>query len=54
MGNVLETGGPQSDATDEEDLVYLCVQNSSIFNDGYLSEVYESLPEFDGTDLPEV
>ena len=53
MGNVLQTVGQRTDLSDEEDLQYLCLQNSSIFNDSYVSEIFENLPEFDGTILPD-
>jgi hypothetical protein len=54
MGNVLDVVKSKSDNSDEEDLEYLCTQNSAIFNDGYLGEIFESLPEFDGTEIPDV
>lgn len=54
MGNVLDVVKGRSDNSDEEDLEYLCTQNSAIFNDGYLSEIFERLPEFDGTSMSEV
>lgn len=54
MGNVLDVVKSTSDKEDEEDLEFLAIQNSAIFNDGYLGEIFESLPEFDGTQIADV
>jgi hypothetical protein len=51
MGNVLDHPKSSSD-TLTEDLKWLAVQNSSLFNDSYVAEVYDTLPEFAGTELP--
>jgi len=52
MGNVLD--GPKSSGDiHTEDLKWLSVQNDAIFNDAYVAEVFENLPIFEGTQLPE-
>jgi hypothetical protein len=48
MGNVLES---TAECNSAEDFEWLNIQNSAIFNESYLSEVYETLPLFEGTDL---
>ena len=53
MGNVLDVVKEEGDAN-EEDIQYLSTQNSAIFNEGYLEEIFDSLPEFEGTLIPEV
>ena len=54
MGNVLDVVKSKTDNSDEEDLEYMCTQNSAIFNDGFLGEIFESLPEFEGTVIADV
>jgi hypothetical protein len=50
MGNVLTCDDTTKALNDyQEDLKWLSVQNDAIFNDSYLAEVYENLPEFEGT-----
>ena len=51
MGNVLDLES-KKDGYYEEDLEFLSVQNSAIFNEGFLGEIYDSLPEFEETSLP--
>ena len=51
MGNVLEHPKSAGD-TLLDDLKWLDVKNSSLFNDSYVAEVFDSLPEFSGTELP--
>ena len=45
MGNVLEIG------SNDEDLKWLNLPNSTVFNDAYITSVYENLPKFNGTDI---
>ena len=49
MGNVLDI--PKTGDAHAEDVEFLNKPNSTIFNDAYVSAVYESLPKFDGTEL---
>jgi hypothetical protein len=37
-----------------DDFSCLEIQNSAIFNDTYVAEIFEQLPEFEGTELEEV
>jgi hypothetical protein len=53
MGNVLDVAKGAGD-TYTEDLKWLGIQNSAIFNDAYVSEIYQSLPVFEGTEIVEV
>ena len=53
MGNVLDVAKGAGD-TYTEDLKWLGIQNSAIFNDAYVSEIYQSLPAFEGTEIVEV
>jgi hypothetical protein len=54
MGNVLTCDDTTKALNDyQEDLKWLSVQNDAIFNDSYLAEVFDNLPEFEGTKLPE-
>lgn len=53
MGNVLTCEDTTKALNDyQEDLKWLSVQNDAIFNDSYLAEVFDNLPEFEGTLLP--
>eukprot|EP01041_Mallomonas_annulata_P001367 gene1367-2639_t len=47
MGNVLDV----TVAAGDEDIKWLNVPNSNIFNDSYINGEYENLPKFDGTDV---
>lgn len=53
MGNVLTMDTAKSSSDYQDDLKWLSVQNDAIFNDSYLAEVFESLPQFEGTIIPE-
>jgi hypothetical protein len=46
MGNVLET------ESNDEDIKWLNLPNSTVFNDTYVGSVYENLPKFSGTEIP--
>ena len=37
-----------------DDFSCLEIQNSAIFNDTYVAEIFEQLPEYEGTELGEV
>jgi hypothetical protein len=52
MGNVLALESTKSSSDYQDDLKWLSVQNDAIFNDAYIAEVFENLPEFEGTTLP--
>ncbi|CAM9132118.1 unnamed protein product, partial [Ectocarpus sp. 12 AP-2014] len=54
MGNVLEHAGSVAiDDADvvEEDLKWLSVKGSMLFNDDFLEEEYTSLPPYEGTEM---
>jgi hypothetical protein len=50
MGNVLDTpcGIEDSSISDSD---WLNVQNSTFFNESYLSDMYDQLPLFEGTEI---
>jgi hypothetical protein len=52
MGNVLTFDTTKTSNDYQDDLKWLSVQNDAIFNDAYIAEIYENLPEFEGTSLP--
>ena len=54
MGNAILGEKENADNCQSEDLEWLNIQNSAIFNDAYVSSVYEKLPAFEGTALPNV
>ena len=54
MGNAAIQGEKDADSCLNEDLEWLNIQNSAIFNDSYVASVYEKLPAFEGTALSNV
>ena len=51
MGNVIDSGVGDGQS---DDVKWMNTPNSTIFNDSYISSIYENLPKFDGTEIPEV
>ena len=55
MGNVINFPTEKDISTiDTKDHEYLDLSSSSIFNDEYVSNIYRSLPNFDGVDSDEL
>jgi len=51
MGNVLDT--PRTGDVHSEDIDFLSKPSSTLFNDAYVNSVYENLPKFGGTNIPQ-
>lgn len=51
MGNTASGDDDGKDTSGLDDLSCLEIQNSAIFNDAYASELYASLPEYEGTEI---
>jgi hypothetical protein len=55
MGNIVGSKeNAAKDAAGLDDFSCLEIQNSAVFNDAFVAEVYESLPNYEGTELSEV
>ena len=54
MGNIVGLKeNVAKDATGLDDFACLEIQNSAVFNDAFVAEVYNSLPKYEGTELSE-